>query len=222
MSKVIVFLMPFVLAAAGCAGRTDTAAEVPQPAEEKEEIVEYEEKLESGTYAIIDITHGGEELGRVTLKLYGDKTPETVNNFTSLAEGEKEFTDPSTGETDTRPFYDGLIFHRVIRDFMIQGGDPLGTGTGGPGYTFDCEIVPGLEFDRPGLLAMANAGPNTNGSQFFITVAETPWLTGRHTIFGEVLEGMDIIEDISRVRTGPGDRPVDDVVMEKVKIRRVE
>ena len=173
-------------------------------------------------YARMEITSGGENMGEILIELFAQKTPETVNNFVSLAEGEKEFRDSNTGEWKTGRFYDGLIFHRVIEGFMIQGGDPMGTGRGGPGYRFDCEIVDELSFDRPGLLAMANSGPNTNGSQFFITVAPAPWLDGRHTIFGEVIEGMDIVYEISGVATGPGDRPVEPVVMEEVEIKRAE
>jgi peptidyl-prolyl cis-trans isomerase A (cyclophilin A) len=135
-----------------------------------------------------------------------------------LAQGAREWKDPRNGQTTTGRLYDGTIFHRVITNFMIQGGDPLGTGTGGPGYKFGDEFHPDLSFDRPFLLAMANAGPGTNGSQFFITTVPTPWLTGKHTIFGEVIEGQDIVDAISRVDTRPGDRPVKDVVLESVEI----
>src|SRR5487761_1447921 len=136
--------------------------------------------------------------GRVVVRLFPDHAPKTVRNFTELAEGGREWTHPATGQRGTGKLYDGTIFHRVIPDFMIQGGDPLGTGTGGPGYKFGDEIHPDLAFDRPFLLAMANAGPGTNGSQFFITVVPTPWLTGKHTIFGEVVEGADIVQAISQ------------------------
>jgi len=179
---------------------------------------EHLEEKTGVTGARIEVSVGGEELGEIVIKLFSDKTPETVENFTGLASGTREYRDPQTGELTTGRFYDGLIFHRVIDGFMIQGGDPLGTGRGGPGYQFDCEIVEGLSFDRPGILAMANAGPNTNGSQFFITVSPTPWLDGRHTIFGEVTEGMDYVYEIARTPTGPGDRPAQPVVMERVEI----
>ena len=158
--------------------------------------------------------------GTVVVKLFPDHAPKTVRNFVELAQGGREWTDPSTRKTGTAKLYDGTIFHRVIPDFMIQGGDPLGTGTGGPGYKFGDEIHPDLSFSRPYLLAMANAGPGTNGSQFFITTAATPWLTGKHTIFGEVVYGSEIVEAISKVQTGRNDRPVDDVVLESVVIER--
>ena len=158
--------------------------------------------------------------GTIVVKLFEKESPKTVANFVGLAEGTKEWTDPKTGQKVKRPFYDGLIFHRVITDFMIQGGDPLGTGTGGPGFRFEDEFSPSLKFDRPGLLAMANAGPNTNGSQFFITEAPTDWLTNKHTIFGEVTEGMDVVKKIIRVPKGPGDRPTTPVVINKLTIIR--
>jgi peptidyl-prolyl cis-trans isomerase A (cyclophilin A) len=158
--------------------------------------------------------------GNVVVRLYPDHAPKTVRNFVELAEGGKEWSDPRTRKAGTSKLYDGTVFHRVIPDFMIQGGDPLGTGTGGPGYKFGDEIHPDLIFDRPYLLAMANAGPGTNGSQFFITTVPTPWLTGKHTIFGEVVSGKEVVEAISKVPTGRNDRPVDDVVLESVEIAR--
>jgi peptidyl-prolyl cis-trans isomerase A (cyclophilin A) len=157
-------------------------------------------------------------MGSVVVRLLPDQAPKTVRNFTDLAEGRREWTDPSTGATSKDRLYDGTIFHRVIAGFMIQGGDPLGTGRGGPGFEFGDEFHPDLAFDRPYLMAMANAGPGTNGSQFFITTVPTPHLNGRHTIFGEVIEGSDVVDAISRVRTGRDDRPVDDVVLESVQI----
>jgi peptidyl-prolyl cis-trans isomerase A (cyclophilin A) len=157
-------------------------------------------------------------LGSVVVKLFPDHAPKTVRNFTELAEGRREWTDPTTGATSKDRLYDGTIFHRVIAGFMIQGGDPLGTGRGGPGYQFADEFHPDLSFDRPYLLAMANAGPGTNGSQFFITTVPTPHLNGKHTIFGEVIEGSDVVDEISRVRTSRGDRPAEDVVLESVQI----
>ena len=160
--------------------------------------------------------------GRIVLRLFPDHAPKTVRNFVELAEGGREWTDPATGRPTTTKLYDGTVFHRVIPDFMIQGGDPLGTGRGGPGYKFADEIHPDLRFDRPYLLAMANAGPGTNGSQFFITVAPTPWLNGKHTIFGEVIEGADVVDRISRLKTGSQDRPAEDVTVESVTVERTE
>ena len=156
--------------------------------------------------------------GDVVVRLFPDHAPKTVRNFVELAEGTREWTDPRTRRTDRAKLYDGTVFHRVIPDFMIQGGDPLGTGTGGPGYEFADEIHPDLQFSRPYLLAMANAGPGTNGSQFFITTAPTPWLNGKHTIFGEVVSGSEVVDAISHLKTGGGDRPVEDVVLESVEI----
>jgi len=155
--------------------------------------------------------------GDITITLFPNHAPETVANFVGLSTGEKEY-DAGTGKTG--PFYDGLGFHRIISGFMIQGGCPLGTGTGGPGYTFKDEFHPELQFDRPYLLAMANAGPGTNGSQFFITVGATPWLNMRHTIFGEVADDASkaVVDEIGAVPTGPGDRPIDPVVIESVDI----
>ena len=158
--------------------------------------------------------------GTVTVRLFPDHAPKTVRNFVELAEGGKEWTNPVTRVKSKDKLYDGTIFHRVITNFMIQGGDPLGNGTGGPGYKFADEIHPDLRFDKPYLLAMANSGPGTNGSQFFITTVPTPWLTGKHTIFGEVIGGADVVDAISRVQTVPGDRPVTDVVLQSVTIQR--
>jgi peptidyl-prolyl cis-trans isomerase A (cyclophilin A) len=158
--------------------------------------------------------------GPVVIRLFPDHAPKTVRNFVELAEGGRQWTDPRTGRATTDKLYDGTVFHRVIPDFMIQGGDPLGSGRGGPGYEFADEIHPDLAFDRPYLLAMANAGPGTNGSQFFITTAPTPWLNGKHTIFGEVIEGADVVDLISRVKTGSQDRPVEDVTIESVTVER--
>jgi peptidyl-prolyl cis-trans isomerase A (cyclophilin A) len=161
--------------------------------------------------------------GDIRIQLFPNHAPKTVANFVELAEGTREWTDPRTGARDTTPLYNGTIFHRVISGFMIQGGDPLGTGTGGPGYRFNDEFHPELAFTAPYLLAMANAGPGTNGSQFFITVAPTQWLTGKHTIFGEVADADSraIIDRIAAVETGQMDRPVSDVVINKVTVERV-
>ncbi|GLY87959.1 peptidylprolyl isomerase [Actinoallomurus iriomotensis] len=159
-------------------------------------------------------------MGTIVLRLFPDHAPKTVQNFVGLAEGTIEWTDPRTGQRTTEPLYNGTVFHRVIDKFMLQGGDPLGNGRGGPGYEFEDEFHPDLRFDRKHLLAMANAGPGTNGSQFFITVVPTPHLNGRHTIFGEVIEGADVVDAIAKTDTDRGDRPVKDVVVESVTIDR--
>jgi peptidyl-prolyl cis-trans isomerase A (cyclophilin A) len=159
-------------------------------------------------------------MGTIEVRLFPNHAPKTVENFVGLAEGTKEWKHPQTGEKGARKLYDGTIFHRVISGFMIQGGDPLGRGTGGPGYQFGDEIHPELAFTRPYLLAMANAGPGTNGSQFFITVAPTTWLTGKHTIFGEVTSGTEVVDAIADASTGPGDKPAKDIVIESVVIER--
>jgi peptidyl-prolyl cis-trans isomerase A (cyclophilin A) len=157
--------------------------------------------------------------GSFTVTLMPEHAPKTVENFTALAAGGKSWTDPRDGKTKDDALYPGTIFHRVIDNFMIQGGDPTGTGRGGPGYTFEDECPPdGPTFNQVGRLAMANAGPGTNGCQFFVTTAETPWLNGKHTIFGQVTDGYDVVEAIGTVATGPEDRPVDDVVIERIEI----
>ncbi|WP_431920695.1 peptidylprolyl isomerase [Nonomuraea jabiensis] len=163
--------------------------------------------------------------GNIKVELFPNRAPKTVRNFVELAEGSKEWTHPGTGEKSTARYYDGTIFHRVISGFMIQGGDPLGQGIGGPGYEFDDEIHPELYFNRPYLLAMANAGvrfgKGTNGSQFFITVVPTPHLNGRHTIFGEVVEGQEVVDAIAKTPTDSRDRPAEDVVLQSVTIDRI-
>lgn len=160
--------------------------------------------------------------GDIRITLLPDHAPKTVANFTGLADGSREWTDPRSGKKSTESLYAGTIFHRVIENFMIQGGDPLGTGTGGPGYQFADEFHPDLQFDRPYLLAMANAGPGTNGSQFFITTAATPWLTRKHTIFGEVADADSraVVDTIGTIATGPRDKPFEDVVIESVTVER--
>jgi len=158
--------------------------------------------------------------GDIVINLFDNQAPKTVANFTGLANGTKEYRDPQTGAKTTGKFYDGLVFHRVISGFMIQGGDPLGDGRGGPGYTFADEFHPELQFDRPYLLAMANAGPGTNGSQFFITVGPTPHLNRRHTIFGEVADqaSRDVVDAIATTPTDRSDRPTEPVVIESVDV----
>jgi peptidyl-prolyl cis-trans isomerase A (cyclophilin A) len=159
-------------------------------------------------------------LGDFTVELFEDKAPKTVGNFANLADGSKEWKHPKTGESHKKPFYDGLVFHRIIEGFMIQGGDPLGQGFGGPGYQFEDEFHPDLRHDRAGILSMANAGPNSNGSQFFITLAPTPHLDRKHSVFGRVVEGLDVVEKIGRAQTDRNDRPATPVVMNKVTIER--
>ncbi len=173
--------------------------------------------LEKGTYAVFNTNEG-----KITVRLFEAEAPITVANFIALAEGAKEWTHPTTRAKSTSKLYDGTIFHRVIPDFMIQGGDPAGNGMGGPGYRFEDETKNSPhKFDTPGKLAMANSGPNTNGSQFFLTVAATPWLSGKHTIFGEVVEGQNIVTKISMVPRGGQDKPHKPVVLESVVIERV-
>jgi peptidyl-prolyl cis-trans isomerase A (cyclophilin A) len=162
----------------------------------------------------------GTTYGSIGIRLFPEQAPRTVENFVGLAEGSKEWRHPETGQTMTAPLYNGTVFHRVIDGFMIQGGDPLGTGTGGPGYEFADEFDPSLRFDRPYLLAMANAGPGTNGSQFFITVGPTPHLNNRHTIFGEVIQGQNVVDQISSAETDRRDRPVKEIVIDSVTIER--
>jgi peptidyl-prolyl cis-trans isomerase A (cyclophilin A) len=159
--------------------------------------------------------------GSFTVRLFDQEVPNTVENFVGLAEGTKEWTHPGTQQKMTNtPFYDGIVFHRVIKDFMIQGGDPLGQGIGGPGYKFKDEFHPSLRHSKAGILSMANAGPNSNGSQFFITLAPTPHLDNRHSVFGEVTDGMDVVRRIGSTPTGRQDRPVKEVVINQVKITR--
>ena len=170
-----------------------------------------------GTYATLQTSQG-----EIVCRLFEADAPKTVKNFIELAEGTREWTDPKGDKQSGKKLYDGTIFHRVIPDFMVQGGDPAGTGMGGPGYKFEDETKGSThKFDKPGKLAMANAGPNTNGSQFFITVAATPWLTGNHTIFGEVLQGQDVVDKITKLPRGAQDKPKTPVVLESVTIERV-
>ena len=176
-----------------------------------------EEKLGlgKGLYAIFDTTKG-----EMIARLEEEKVPETVKNFVGLATGDKEYTDPKTREKSTAPFYDGTVFHRIIKDFMVQGGDRLGKGTGDAGYKFKDEFHPTLKHKGPGVLSMANAGPNTNGSQFFITLVSTPWLDGKHAVFGELVKGQDVLTALGNVPTGQGDRPREEVGIKKLRIVR--
>jgi peptidyl-prolyl cis-trans isomerase A (cyclophilin A) len=168
-----------------------------------------------GTFATFDTSEGS-----FTVRLFDREAPRTVENFVGLAEGKKPWKDPRTNQTVTKPYYDGVIFHRVIDDFMIQGGDPLGEGIGGPGYTFADEFHPGLRHNKPGILSMANRGPDTNGGQFFITLAPTPHLDDRHSVFGEVVEGLDVVRKIGKAATNERDRPVTPIVIRKVTIEQ--
>jgi len=176
---------------------------------------EKEKKVSEPLYATFKTS-----MGDIVVRLYEDKAPKTVENFVGLATGTKEWTDPKTGQKVKRPLYSGTIFHRVIPNFMIQGGDPLGRGTGGPGYRFNDEFHPDLKHNKPGILSMANAGPNTNGSQFFITTVPTPHLDNRHSVFGEVVKGQDVVVAIGNAPRGPGDRPQKDVVLNEIVISR--
>ncbi len=183
--------------------------------DKQSKVTEKDEKKGKDMIAVFETNKG-----TFTVKLFADKAPKTVENFVGLAKGTKEWTDPKTGNKVKKPFYDGLKFHRVIPNFMIQGGDPLGTGTGGPGFRFEDEFpADAPKHTKPGILSMANAGPNTNGSQFFVTVAATPWLDGKHTVFGEVIEGMDVVDSISKAPTGAMDRPVEDITIKHLTIK---
>lgn len=175
---------------------------------------------EPGNAKTTAVLHTSE--GDIRVELFGDHAPKTVANFVGLAEGSQDYTGPNASGGDSGPFYDGSIFHRVISGFMIQGGDPTGTGRGGPGYEFGDEFHPDLKFDRPYLLAMANAGPGTNGSQFFITLGPTPHLNRRHTIFGEVAdaESRAVVDAIGQTTTGQADRPLNDVVIQRAEIEQ--
>ena len=198
--KNILLLLVFAAAFIGC----QSSETVKEKTEEKTTSIEEETHMpESMTVAVINTN-----MGAIEIELFADKTPKTVENFVGLA---------------NKGYYDGIIFHRVIADFMLQGGDPTGTGRGGEslwGGSFEDEFVSELRHDTPGILSMANSGPNTNGSQFFITLVPTPWLDGKHSIFGKVINGMDVVEEIGKIKTGPGDKPVEDVTMINVKIEQ--
>lgn len=222
MPKKIIILLFFAFLFSGCqiASKTQELpppqieTPIPESPEETEKLLNISE--DQKMIAILNTS-----LGQIKIELFTDKAPKTVANFVGLAEGTKDWADPKTGEKQTsKSLYGGTIFHRVIPDFMIQGGDPLGQGIGGPGYKFDDEIDSSLAFDGPGYLAMANSGPNTNGSQFFITTVPTPWLNGKHTIFGKVVEGQDVVKKIESVETGADDKPVKPVTLDSVSIER--
>jgi len=169
----------------------------------------------------MSIAHFTTTEGNFSIQLFDDLAPKTVANFTGLAEGTIEWTDPRTSKKSTAPYYNGTVFHRVIEGFMIQGGDPLGQGTGGPGYKFADEFHPKARHSKAGILSMANAGPNTNGGQFFITLAETSWLDNKHSVFGEVTSGMDVVKKIGATQTSkPGDRPVKPITIQTVTIEK--
>jgi peptidyl-prolyl cis-trans isomerase A (cyclophilin A) len=193
------------------------ATSKPAPAPKDDASMMKRARAGQDLYATLKTNHGD-----IVVRLFPKDAPKTVENFVGLATGEKEWTHPVTREPQKKPLYDGVVFHRVIPNFMIQGGDPLGEGTGGPGYKFEDEVHSGRAFDKPGLLAMANAGPNTNGSQFFITVANTPHLTGRHTIFGEVISGYDVVQKVSELPTGPRNKPQAPVTIQTIEISAKE
>jgi peptidyl-prolyl cis-trans isomerase A (cyclophilin A) len=204
LMKAVLLSIMFTFGLTTCTSASDKGAKKEVP-------------MKPGLYAIFHTT-----MGTITCSLFEKEAPKTVDNFVGLAEGTKEWTDPKTQAKVKKRFYDGLIFHRVIPQFMIQGGDPEGTGRGGPGYRFEDEFASGLKFDQPGRLAMANAGPNTNGSQFFITTVPTPWLDNRHTIFGQVVEGQDVVGAIEAVKKDGRDKPLTPVVIEKLEIKKVQ
>ncbi len=204
LRNVVLAVAGLAFVAAGPAAAQEKGAEKPQA-----------KTLAPGTYAHFVTNHG-----EFKVRFMPDKAPNTVANFVGLAQGT---IDPATGKPGkSKPYYNGLTFHRIIDGFMIQGGDPTGTGTGGPGYRIKDEIDRSRKFDKAGIMAMANAGPNTNGSQFFITVAPYPQLPTNYTIFGEVVEGLDVVQKIGRVRTGANDKPVQPVIMKTVTIERVK
>jgi len=226
-------LAAVALAAAGCKNESPTppppappAQPPPAPAPPPAPPAEAAAPPASTGKPLMDAALAGKPLtaviqtsmGDVTVELYSKDAPKTVANFVGLASGEKPWTDARSGQPQTRPLYDGTIFHRVIPGFMIQGGDPLGNGTGDPGYRFEDEFQSGRAFDHPGILAMANAGPNTNGSQFFITVAPTQHLTGHHTIFGNVTKGYDVVEKIANAPRDARDRPLQTVSIKKIAV----
>ncbi len=213
----IMMVLVFVMAAlSSCSGNAEPEKDAGKGEKTPEEAVKALEPGD-GIYAVIETS-----MGQIICKLFPDKAPIGVENFVGLAEGTKEFTDPKTGKKTKRRYYDGLTFHRVIPDFMVQGGDPLGTGTGGPGFKFKNEVSKDLSFDQPGRLAYANAGPDTNGSQFFITHKATPWLNGGYTIFGQAIKGQDVVDAMGAVSRNKRDAPLDPIYMNSVSIVRIK
>lgn len=218
-----IYLFAFILAAFSFRAdakttdkKEDTKAKSQAKVTKEDKATKADNKGKKAMFAIFETSKGN-----FKIKFFSETAPKTVENFVGLAEGTKEWTNPKTGKAEKKPFYDGLVFHRVIKDFMIQGGCPLGNGTGGPGYRFEDEFANGApKHSKPGILSMANAGPNTNGSQFFVTTVATPWLDNRHTVFGEVVEGMDVVHAIEGSATAPGDRPLEPIVINHVKIVR--
>lgn len=210
-----IYLFAFLLAAFSF--RAEAKTEKATPAKDKKEkATKAEEKEKKPMFAVFETTKGN-----FKVKFFNETAPKTVENFVGLAEGTKAWKNPKTGKEEKKPFYDGLAFHRVIKDFMIQGGCPLGNGTGDPGYKFEDEFSPkSPKHAKPGILSMANSGPNSNGSQFFVTTVATPWLDNRHTVFGEVVEGMDVVHAIENTKTLPGDRPAEPMVIKQIKIER--
>ncbi len=208
---------------AGCAGRnrnsggdTDDRTSTGFLTSEANDSDMADQENPDNPTAVLKTNHGD-----ITVELFEERVPRTVDNFVGLATGQKEWTDPETGETkDGEPLYQDVLFHRIIEGFMIQGGDPTGTGRGGPGYQFDDEFHDELGHDGPGVLSMANSGPNTNGSQFFITLDAQPHLDGRHSVFGKVIDGMDVVREIGSTPTDRNDKPTEDVVLESVAIYR--
>jgi peptidyl-prolyl cis-trans isomerase A (cyclophilin A) len=209
-ASIILSSVPYLAAAQGTVHRSGA------PSTPRQTVPAVTLPSEPGLYAIIQTS-----MGNIVCKLFDTDAPKTVANFRGLATGTKQWKNPKTGRSMRTPLYSGTIFHRVIPDFMIQGGDPEGTGEGSPGYQFEDEIGSQHAFDKPGILAMANSGPNTNGSQFFITVAPTPWLDGKHTIFGEVVTGQDVADAISKVPRNAQDLPDTPVKLTRVLVRRV-
>ncbi len=211
-------LRPLLLALASLASALapSAAAQAKKKGPSKEQLMADVAKGKD-LYATFDTS-----MGTIVCKLFTKDAPKTVENFVGLATGAKSWKDPASGQTMTgKPLYDGTIFHRVIPNFMIQGGDPLGRGVGGPGYQFEDEFQSGKGFDKPGLLAMANSGPNTNGSQFFITEVPTPWLNNHHTIFGEVVKGQDVVVSIAHA-SAPGSRPNPEITLKKLTISETQ
>lgn len=218
VQAVWIYVIALIVFALGFHGEAKEKSDQDEAAPKTKSKKNKSEKKEMKAHGMVAVFETNK--GTFKVKLFADKAPKTVENFVGLAEGTKEWTDPKSGKKEKKPFYNGLIFHRVIPNFMIQGGDPVGNGTGGPGYQFADEFDSSLKHDKPGILSMANAGPGTNGSQFFITVAATPHLNNRHTVFGEVTDGMDVVNEIAKVKTGPMDRPVEPVVIKTLKIER--